>query len=220
MKPSPSEKLANYSPPPIPAPSPSLFSKLERRTWEENLNQLPYSSEEKEALLAAWNFTLEYLKFRTAKRLKTKSTRLKRKRTSNFEPWLDAEQAIYLLISDTSRVDPFEWIGFLPAYRRSTGYEYSPLILIDRGCRTHVNTDARTLFHSVLETQCDGFILVHNHPSGNLSPSQEDHLLTEKVQGLARALGVPLLGHAIVSHDHHEWVPHPGSIASPPPPHH
>ena len=52
------------------------------------------------------------------------------------------------------------------------------------------------------EVVADGgtrFVLVHNHPSGDPSPSPEDILVTERVARAAALLGVPLVDHVVVS---------------------
>ena len=41
-------------------------------------------------------------------------------------------------------------------------------------------------------------ILVHNHPSGNVLPSREDTMLTDRILSLTDLLGIPLLDHIII----------------------
>lgn len=43
-----------------------------------------------------------------------------------------------------------------------------------------------------------GFILAHNHPSGNPMPSRTDDLLTERIQECAKLLGMRFLDHIII----------------------
>lgn len=43
------------------------------------------------------------------------------------------------------------------------------------------------------------FVLVHNHPSGDPSPSREDHDRTRAVAAAADAVGVPLVDHVVVA---------------------
>jgi DNA repair protein RadC len=43
--------------------------------------------------------------------------------------------------------------------------------------------------------------LCHNHPSGNLKPSQPDRELTKKIKEAARLFDINLLDHIIVSQD-------------------
>jgi DNA repair protein RadC len=44
-------------------------------------------------------------------------------------------------------------------------------------------------------------ILVHNHPSGNLKPSEQDKRLTERMVKIGRELDLPVLDHVIFT-DH------------------
>jgi DNA repair protein RadC len=44
-----------------------------------------------------------------------------------------------------------------------------------------------------------GFILVHNHPSGNATPSQSDIISTCRLAHVSRTLDVPLLDHIIIA---------------------
>lgn len=46
-----------------------------------------------------------------------------------------------------------------------------------------------------------GFVLVHNHPSGDAQPSTGDIRLTRQLAQLSRDLDVPLFGHFILGGD-------------------
>ena len=43
-----------------------------------------------------------------------------------------------------------------------------------------------------------GFILAHNHPSGDPTPSQADNALTKRIQESAQLLGIRFLDHIII----------------------
>ena len=45
------------------------------------------------------------------------------------------------------------------------------------------------------------FILVHNHPSGDPTPSQEDMAATERHIEVGKTMGIPLLDHIIIGSD-------------------
>jgi DNA repair protein RadC len=49
-----------------------------------------------------------------------------------------------------------------------------------------------------LELQATAMILVHNHPSGDPTPSAADIAMTQQVQQAAQALGITLHDHVIV----------------------
>jgi len=59
--------------------------------------------------------------------------------------------------------------------------------------------DVKMVFKMALDTRAAAIIAVHNHPSGNLSPSQADIQLTKKIQDAGKILDLPLLDHLIVS---------------------
>lgn len=42
------------------------------------------------------------------------------------------------------------------------------------------------------------FVLVHNHPSGDITPSTEDELVTDKVHAAGLMMGIDMLDHIIV----------------------
>ncbi len=42
-------------------------------------------------------------------------------------------------------------------------------------------------------------VLVHNHPSGDPTPSQEDIAMTRAVRVAAELVGIPLLDHVVVA---------------------
>ena len=50
-----------------------------------------------------------------------------------------------------------------------------------------------------LEIGATSIILCHNHPSGNLKPSQSDMMLTEKIMKGSKLLDVKILDHVIVT---------------------
>lgn len=59
--------------------------------------------------------------------------------------------------------------------------------------------DPKVIFRSVLEHQASGVILFHNHPSGQLRPSEADVQLTRKLVAGGRVLDIAVLDHLIVA---------------------
>lgn len=59
----------------------------------------------------------------------------------------------------------------------------------------------REVFRPALSYSASALILVHNHPSGVLSPSQEDVLVTAQVKEAGQLLGIELIDHVIVTVD-------------------
>ena len=57
----------------------------------------------------------------------------------------------------------------------------------------------REVFKSSILSNAGAFIAIHNHPSGNLSPSQDDKQLTKRLMECGRLLDIRLIDHIIVA---------------------
>ena len=58
--------------------------------------------------------------------------------------------------------------------------------------------DAKMIFKMAIEKLASAIILAHNHPSGNLRPSQADISLTNKIRDAGNILDIPVLDHLII----------------------
>lgn len=59
--------------------------------------------------------------------------------------------------------------------------------------------DPKIIYKSALDSLASGIILAHNHPSGNLTPSQADIDLTKKLRDAGKMLEIQVLDHIIVA---------------------
>lgn len=59
--------------------------------------------------------------------------------------------------------------------------------------------DSKIVFRKAIEKQSTSIILCHNHPSGNLSPSQADIDLTQKLKKGGAIMEIPVIDHLIIS---------------------
>lgn len=69
------------------------------------------------------------------------------------------------------------------------------------GLATETLAHPREVFREVIKQGATRLIIAHNHPSGNVEPSPEDHQLTERLLQSAQILGIPLLDHIILGRD-------------------
>lgn len=70
---------------------------------------------------------------------------------------------------------------------------------LSKGGITATLVDIRLLIKHALERNSTGIILVHNHPSGQLDPSQSDKRLTQKLKTALESLDIKLIDHIIVT---------------------
>ena len=59
--------------------------------------------------------------------------------------------------------------------------------------------DPKLIFAAALKANSSSILLSHNHPSGNLKPSQQDILLTSKIKEAGKFLELPVIDHLIVT---------------------
>jgi DNA repair protein RadC len=67
------------------------------------------------------------------------------------------------------------------------------------GGLTGVQTGIRDIFKFAIMGRAHAFMLGHNHPSGDCTPSREDIVFTQKVMEAGKLMGIPLMDHIIVS---------------------
>jgi DNA repair protein RadC len=70
---------------------------------------------------------------------------------------------------------------------------------LSKGGITGTLVDVRLVLKNALEVGATGLILAHNHPSGNLKPSEADKQLTNKLKIAAESLDIKVLDHIIVT---------------------
>ena len=61
--------------------------------------------------------------------------------------------------------------------------------------------DPKIIFQTALVANASGIILCHNHPSGNMQPSEADKRLTRKLADIGTLLEITLLDHLIIGPD-------------------
>ena len=72
-------------------------------------------------------------------------------------------------------------------------------IKISQGGVSETSCDVKLLAKYAIDTLSSSIILVHNHPSGNLKPSQSDINLTKKVKNALDLFDIKVLDHLILT---------------------
>ncbi len=74
-------------------------------------------------------------------------------------------------------------------------------VFISRGVLTGSMVHPREVFRAAIAAAAAGIIVVHNHPSGDPTPSPEDRAITGQLVAAGSVIGIPLLDHVIVAGD-------------------
>lgn len=72
-------------------------------------------------------------------------------------------------------------------------------VLISKGAVNTTILSPPEIFKPLLLMNAPSFILTHNHPSGNTSPSKEDISITKTLYDCSKLLSISMLDHIIVS---------------------
>ena len=111
---------------------------------------------------------------------------------------------------------------YLKHQLRDLGHEVFVVVLLNRANRViHIETisqggitgtiaDPRIILRTAINHSATGMIICHNHPSGNLWPSDADKMLTEKINEACMLVDIKLLDHLIVSSEGYFSFPDDG----------
>jgi len=71
--------------------------------------------------------------------------------------------------------------------------------VVGMGSLNNLRITPKEIFSHALQTPCASIIAVHNHPSNDPSPSDDDIHFTRKIHEAGEVMGIPLVDHVIVS---------------------
>ncbi|HUJ57501.1 MAG TPA: DNA repair protein RadC [Kofleriaceae bacterium] len=72
------------------------------------------------------------------------------------------------------------------------------IVEVGRGSVAAVDVHPREVFRPLVRMAAAGAVVVHNHPTGDPTPSQEDVALTRRLRAAGDVLGIPLVDHVII----------------------
>ncbi len=70
---------------------------------------------------------------------------------------------------------------------------------VSKGGISGTVTDVRIILQAALKSNASGLIICHNHPSGNLNPSESDTKITQKIKEAGNVMDIQLLDHLIIN---------------------
>ena len=108
----------------------------------------------------------------------------------------DAFELLHSMVSDQF-YEEF-WIIMLNKANKVIKYE-----CISEGGTAGTVADPKRIFKLALENNASSLILCHNHPSGNLKPSQADIMLTRKLKTSGELMEILIVDHIIIGDDNY-----------------
>lgn len=74
-------------------------------------------------------------------------------------------------------------------------------MMVSQGGLSGTVIDVRIILKMALDKLACSIILCHNHPSGNLVPSEADKEITKKIKEAGKHMDIPVLDHLIIAND-------------------
>lgn len=111
---------------------------------------------------------------------------------------LDTPEAAFRFLQPKARRLDREhlWRIDLDARRCVLGYEVCSI-----GTLSASLVHPREVLKGAILSNAAGFILAHNHPSGDETPSPEDRDVTNRIRRAGEIIGIPLIDHMVIGGD-------------------
>lgn len=112
---------------------------------------------------------------------------------------LSHEEFWVVLLNNANTVRDIVANRSLEIENRFVSYKVETALNISKGGVTGTVVDLRILFKLALEKNATAVILVHNHPSGKLQPSEADLAITKKIKEAGKIMDINILDHFIIT---------------------
>jgi DNA repair protein RadC len=123
----------------------------------------------------------------------------KSKVKASLRPKISESKDVYEVLKKYWDEDRIEFVEQFKILLLNRANRVIGMFEVSTGTTTSALADPRLIFVAALKANACGIILAHNHPSGNLSPSQADMNLTKELIQAGKLLHIAILDHVIVT---------------------
>lgn len=116
-------------------------------------------------------------------------------------PSVTSSREVYQLFYDNWDADRIELQEQFKVMLLNRGNRVLGIVDISTGGIAGTLADPKLIFATALKAGASSIILAHNHPSGQLTPSQADRNLTKKLTDGGKLLDISVLDHVILTAD-------------------
>ncbi len=117
----------------------------------------------------------------------------------SLRPRIKTSKDAYEILRSVWDESKLEFIEQFKAMFLNRANEVLGIMEVSTGGVSGTVADPKIIFAAALKANASGLIVAHNHPSGNLIPSQSDIDLTRKLKAGGRFLEISLMDHVIVT---------------------
>ncbi len=109
----------------------------------------------------------------------------------------DGPQAVFSFMAPYAAREEVEVFWILALNAQHQVIRNRPLS-ISRGILDSAMVHPREVFRTAIQANAASIIAVHNHPSGDPTPSTEDKMITISLKAAGTLLGIPLRDHVVI----------------------
>jgi DNA repair protein RadC len=125
----------------------------------------------------------------------------KSKVKASDRPQVKCSKDAYNIFMENWNPDIIEFVEEFKILLMNRSNSVLGILEISKGGISGTVTDVRLIFQAAIKGNASGIICAHNHPSGNLNPSESDTKLTQKIRKAGNLIDIQLLDHLILTTD-------------------
>ncbi|WP_192348710.1 JAB domain-containing protein [Algoriphagus sp. Y33] len=118
---------------------------------------------------------------------------------ASLRPCVCGSRQVYEVLSSIWEKDRIEFVEDFKVMLLSRANRVFGIVTISSGGKAGTVVDVKLVFAASIKTNVSSVILAHNHPSGNLIPSEKDKRLTKRAKEAGKILDIPVLDHLILT---------------------
>jgi DNA repair protein RadC len=112
---------------------------------------------------------------------------------------ISSSRDAYQAFLDSWNTDTIEFLEEFKILLMNRSNSVLGILEISKGGISGTVSDVRVIFAAAIKGNASGIICAHNHPSGNLNPSESDTRLTDKLKNAGNLMDIQLLDHLIIT---------------------
>jgi DNA repair protein RadC len=116
-------------------------------------------------------------------------------------PKVDSSRQVYEVFAKAWDQDRIEFVEDFKVMLLSRANRVLGIVNISSGGTAGTVVDVKLVYAAAIKSVAQSIVLAHNHPSGNLLPSEQDKRLTARVKEAGKILDIPVLDHLIMTTD-------------------
>ncbi|WKN44908.1 JAB domain-containing protein [Tunicatimonas pelagia] len=122
---------------------------------------------------------------------------------SAYRPKITCSDDAYLVFQANWNPDTIDMQEEFKVLALNRANQVLGVIPVSTGGVAGTVADPKIIFGAALKSLASSIILGHNHPSGNLTPSEADVRLTRKLKDAGQLLDLPVMDHLIITSEGH-----------------